>query len=245
VEQIFRRTSSNLANHKERRVAINILPLVDTNGSIKKLTLFLPRLAPLQSSRTKFSVAWLEVFRPGMRHHRIWRTSTTFPKTSHPCNVSKSTYKIYTSELNVNNSTTLWLPHRLPSISTEARVKQMKESTTMMNHDPRMNTISSLVSYELLLTTASIRRRWYLKYLVWFLQLFVDCLVYSRYCLQLPCVFLECVILHGACACFWPLGLKNPLVCKRTLVRKPLYSVFSLLSIYVSTSSIDKLKLEC
>jgi hypothetical protein len=71
-------------------------------------------------------------------------------------------------------------------------------------------------------TTASIRHCWYLKYLIWSLQLFVDCLVCSRYCLQLPCMFLECVMLHGACVCFWPLGLKNPLVWKRTLVRKPL-----------------------
>jgi hypothetical protein len=168
----------------------NIFLLVNTNSFVKELTLFLPGLAPLQSSRTKFLVAWLEIFRPGMRHHRIWRTSTNFPKTSHPCNVSKSTYKICTSELNVNSSTTLWLPHRLPSISTEARVKQMKESTTMTNHDPRMNKISSFVSYELLPTTASIRHRWYLKYLVWFLQLFVDCLVCSWCCLKLPRVFL-------------------------------------------------------
>jgi hypothetical protein len=244
MKQIFGRTSWNLPNHKARRVLTITLHLLDTNGSIKKLTLFLPGLAPLQSSRTKFSVAWLEIFRPGTRHHRIWRISTTFPKTSHPCNVSKSTYKIYTSKLNVNSSTTLRLPHRLPSISTEARVKQMKESSTMTNPDPRMNRISSFVSCELLPTTASIRRRWYLKYLVWFLQMFVDCLVYSRYCLQLPCVFLEGVMLHGACACFWPLGLKNPLVCKRTFVRKPLYTMFSLLSIYVSSSSIDRLAIK-
>jgi hypothetical protein len=132
---------------KGRRVWTNILPLVHTNGSVKKLILFLLRHALLQSSRTKFLVAWIEIFRPGTRHHRIWRTSTTFPKTSHPCNVSKSTYKICTSELKVNSSATLRLPHRLPSISTEARVKKMKESTTMTNHDPRMNRISSFVSY--------------------------------------------------------------------------------------------------
>jgi hypothetical protein len=217
MKQIFRRTSWNLPNREERRVLTIILPLVNPNGSVKKQTLFLPGLAPLQSLRTKFSVAWLEIFRPGTRHHRIWGTSTTFPKTSHPCNVSKSTYKICTSELNVNSSTTLWLPHLLPSISTEVRVKQMKESTTMTNHDPRMNRISSFVSYELFPTTASIRRRWYLKYLVWFLQLFVDCLVCSRYFLQLPYGFLECVMLHGACAWLWPPGLKNPLVCKTQL----------------------------
>jgi hypothetical protein len=99
MEHIFIRTSSNLPNRKERRVLKITLPLVDTNGSVKKLTLFLPGLASLQSSRTKFSVTWLQIFRPSTRHHRIWRTSTTFPKTSHPCNVSKTTYKVCTSEL--------------------------------------------------------------------------------------------------------------------------------------------------
>jgi hypothetical protein len=57
MEQIFRRTSSNLSCYKERRVLPNILPLVDTNGSIKKLTLFLPGLALLQSPRNKYLVA--------------------------------------------------------------------------------------------------------------------------------------------------------------------------------------------
>jgi hypothetical protein len=210
MEQIFRRTSWNLPNCKARRVLTINLPLLDTNGSVKKLTLFLPGLAPLQSSRTKFSVAWLEIFRPGTRHHRIWRTSTTFPKTSHPCNVSQNTYKICTSELNVNSSTTLRLPHRLPSISTEVRVKQMKESTTMTNHDPKMNRISSFVSYELLPTTASIRRRWYLKYLVWFLELFVDCLACSRYCLH-------CLVCFLRVWCYMVLVLVSALLALKTL----------------------------
>jgi hypothetical protein len=116
-----------------------MLPLVDTNGSVEKLTLFLPGLTLLWSPRTKYSIAWLEIFRPVKRHCHIWRTSTTFPRTSHPCTVSKSTYKICTSKLYVNRSTTLRLPHRLPPISTEARVNKMKESTTMANHDPGMN----------------------------------------------------------------------------------------------------------
>jgi hypothetical protein len=157
MEQIFKRTSSKLSNRKARRVLTITLPLLDTNGSVKKLTLFLPGLAPLQSSRTKFSVAWLEIFRPSMRHHCIWRTSTTFLKILHPCNVSKSTYRIYTSKLNVNSSTTLRLPHQLPSISTEARVKQMKESTPMTNLTPRINRISSIGSIELPPNIVSIR----------------------------------------------------------------------------------------
>jgi hypothetical protein len=153
----------------------NILPLDDTNGSVKNLTLFLPGLTLLQSPRTKYLVAWLEIFRPVTRHHRIWRTLTTFSKTSHPCNVSKTTYKVYTTELNVNSSTILRLPHWLPTISIEARVKQMKESTTMANHDPRMNRTNP--KYR------AFRHRWYLEYLVWYLQLFADCHVCSGYCL--------------------------------------------------------------
>jgi hypothetical protein len=42
MEQIVTRTSSELSNYKERRLLASILPLVDTNGSVKKLTLFLP-----------------------------------------------------------------------------------------------------------------------------------------------------------------------------------------------------------
>jgi hypothetical protein len=57
MEQIFRRTSSNLPNCKERRMLANILPLVHTNGPVKILTLFLPGLALLQSPRTKRSIA--------------------------------------------------------------------------------------------------------------------------------------------------------------------------------------------
>jgi hypothetical protein len=45
MKQIFRRTSSNLSCYKERRVLPNILPLVDTNDSVKELTLFLHGLA--------------------------------------------------------------------------------------------------------------------------------------------------------------------------------------------------------
>jgi hypothetical protein len=80
--KIFRRTSSNLANYKERRVSTNILPLVDTNGSVKEPTLFLPGLAPLQSSRTKSSVAWLVFVKFVWWIIHQWRTSAIPLKTS-------------------------------------------------------------------------------------------------------------------------------------------------------------------
>jgi hypothetical protein len=57
MEQIIERTSSKLPNYKERRLLASILPLVDTNGHVKKLTLLLPGLALLQSPRTKYLVA--------------------------------------------------------------------------------------------------------------------------------------------------------------------------------------------
>jgi hypothetical protein len=57
MEQIVGRTSSKLPNYKERRLLASILPLVDTIGSVKELTLFLPGLALLQSPRTKYLVA--------------------------------------------------------------------------------------------------------------------------------------------------------------------------------------------
>jgi hypothetical protein len=58
-----------------------------------------------------------------------------------------------------------------------------------------------------------------------FLQLFVDCLVCSRYYLQLLCV-LVCMVTLCMCL-FWPPSLKNPRVCK-TLNRKPLRMCFPL-----------------
>jgi hypothetical protein len=210
----FRRASSNLSSCKGRRMLTNILLLVNTNSFVKELTLFLPGLAPLQSSRTKFSVAWLEIFRPDTRHHHLWRTSTTFLKTSHLCNVSKRTYKICTFELNVNSSTTLRLPHRLPSISTKVRVKQMKELTTMKNHDPRMNRANP--KYRALLGIVG----------TWSTSCdFCNCLlsalcVLDSVCSCFVCFLSACVVTLCLCL-FWPLGLKNPLSCK-TSNRKPL-----------------------
>jgi hypothetical protein len=47
----------NLSSCKERRALTCNLPLVDTNGFVEKLTLFLPRLALLHSPRTNYSIA--------------------------------------------------------------------------------------------------------------------------------------------------------------------------------------------
>jgi hypothetical protein len=85
--QIVERTSSKLPNYKERRLLASILPLVDTNGSVKKLTLLLPGLALLQSPRTKYLVAWLVFIRFVRQIYHQWRTSAIPPKTSQPCDV--------------------------------------------------------------------------------------------------------------------------------------------------------------
>jgi hypothetical protein len=47
----------NSPDSKERRAWTNVLPLVHTNGFVKKLILFLLGHALLQSSRTKLSIA--------------------------------------------------------------------------------------------------------------------------------------------------------------------------------------------
>jgi hypothetical protein len=88
---------------------------------------------------------------------------------------------------------------RLPSSSTKASVNKKKASTSMTNHDPRMNRISSIVLVELPPNSASIRRSWYLRYLLCWIWLLEGCL----------CVFLEWVLLPCACACFWPFGLTS------------------------------------
>jgi hypothetical protein len=115
MEQIVRRTSSKLPNYKERSLLASILHLVDTNGSVKKLTLFLPGLALLQSPRTKYSIAWLEIFRPVKRHGHTWRNSITLPKTSHKCDARQEDLQICTSGLFIVSSTTLQLHPQPPS----------------------------------------------------------------------------------------------------------------------------------
>jgi hypothetical protein len=99
------------------------------------------------------------------------------------------------------------LDNNCHQVSAEARSKKMKESTTTTNLAPRNNRISSIVLVELPPNTARIRRS-----LVHDVPPVLDMIVW-----RLPCVFLECALLPCACAYFWPLGLKNPLVCKTRL----------------------------
>jgi hypothetical protein len=115
MEQIFRRTSSNLSCYKERRVLPKFLPLVDTNGSVKKLTLFLPGLALLQSPRTKYLVAWLVFIRFVGRICHQWHSLAIPLKTSQPCDVIQEDLQNRTSQVNINGSTTLQLHHQLSS----------------------------------------------------------------------------------------------------------------------------------
>jgi hypothetical protein len=115
MEQTSEGRLQNFSSCKGRRVLTNILPLDDTNDSVKNLTLFLPGLALLQSPRTKYSIAWLEIVRPVTRHCHIWRTSMTFLKTSQPCDLTQKDLQNYTSQVNINGSITLQLHHQLPS----------------------------------------------------------------------------------------------------------------------------------
>jgi hypothetical protein len=131
----------------------------------------------------------------------------------------------------LNNTATS--PPTAIKILLKRESRRRKTSTTLANHDPRMNRTDP-------------------KYcaLLGILGTWSTSCDFCNCCL--PWVFLivfevawsvSWVRIVTLCLClFWPLGLKNPLVCKRTLVRKPLYTMCSPLSIYVSTSSIDKLK---
>jgi hypothetical protein len=90
---------------KGTKVWKNVLPLVHTNDSVKKLILFLLGHALLQSSRTKLSVAWLEIFRPGTRHCHTCGTSIIPLKTSQPCDEIQGDLQTCTSQININGST--------------------------------------------------------------------------------------------------------------------------------------------
>jgi hypothetical protein len=184
-----------------------MLPLVDTNGSVEKLTLFLPGLTLLQSPRTKYSIAWLEIFRHVTRHSHKWRTSMTLPKTSHPCDVIQEDSQNCTFQVNINGSTTLQLHHQLPSSFCWSESQGEEDINIIANHDPRMNRTKP--KYRAMLGVVG----------TWstpcdFLQLFVVYLVCSWWCLQLLGVFLECVLLPCDCVCFGLLALKTFLCVK-------------------------------
>jgi hypothetical protein len=140
MEQIFRRTSSNLSCYKERRVLPNILPLVYTNGSVKILTLFLPRLALLQSPRTKYLVAWLVLVRSVGRVRHQWHTSAIPLKTSQPCDVIQEDLQNCTfpsRHQQLNHTATS--PTTTIKFLLKRESRRMKTSTTKTNHNPRMN----------------------------------------------------------------------------------------------------------
>jgi hypothetical protein len=194
MEQILEGHLQTLPTAKKEECRQVFCLWLTPTGSVKKLTLFLPGLALLQSPRIKYLVAGLVFIRFVERVCHQWHTSTIPLKTSQPCDVIQEDLQLRTSQININGSTTAI------KFLLKWESRGMETSTTMANHDPRMNRTNP--KYR------AFRHRWYLKYLVWFLQLFVDCHVCSGYCLQLLCVFLECVLLPCACACFGPSALK-------------------------------------
>jgi hypothetical protein len=103
------------AEKRRRRVWINIFPLVHTNGSVKIPILFLPRLALLQSPRTKYWVAWLVFIKFVGRVCHQWHTSAIPLKTLQPCDVIQEDLQNCTSQVNINGSTRLQLHHQWPS----------------------------------------------------------------------------------------------------------------------------------
>jgi hypothetical protein len=112
--------------------------------------------------------------------------------------------------------------------------RRMKTSTTMANRDPRMNRDNP--KYRALLGIVG----------TWSTSCdFCNCLLFALCVLDNVCSCLECFL---SAYCYLVLVLVFGLLalkthwCKSTLVRKPLSTICSPLSIYVSTSSIDKLK---
>jgi hypothetical protein len=150
--------------------SVNIICLwFDPNGYVKELTLFLPGLTLLQSPRIKYLVAWLVFIRFVGRVCHQWHTSAIPLKTSQPCDVIQEDLQNYTSQ-RLNNTATS--PPTAIKFLLKWESRRMKTSTTMANHDPRMNRTNLKIS-------RVVRHRWYLKYPMWFLQLFVVCLACS------------------------------------------------------------------
>jgi hypothetical protein len=181
----------------------SILPLVDTNGSVKELTLFLPGLALLQSPRTKYLVAWLVFNRFVRRVCQRWHTLAITLKTSQPCDVIQEDQKICTSQLDIGSSTTLQLHHQLPSIfcwsesQGEWRHQQLWPTRTLgwIGLTPKNRALLSIVG-------------------TWSTPCyFCNCLWFALCVLDSVCSCLVC-FLNVCCALCswltWPFSLTNP-----------------------------------
>jgi hypothetical protein len=203
MKQIFRRTTWNLPNRKERRVLTIIMPLVDTNGSVKKLTLFLPGLAHLQSPRTKYLVAWLVFIRFVEHVSHKWHTSAIPLKTSQQCDVIQEDLQNCTFQVNINGSThTATSPPTAIKFLLKRESRSMKTSTTMANHDPRINRTNP--KYRALLGIVG----------TWSTSCdFCNCLLFALCVHDSVCSCLVCFLNVCCTLCSWltwPLSLTNP-----------------------------------
>jgi hypothetical protein len=116
MDQIFRRTSSKPSPAaKGRRVWTKYFAFGSHQWLCQDTDLVPPRLALLQSPRTKYLVAWLVFIRSVGRVCHQWHTSEIPLKTSQPCEVIQEDLQNSTSQVNINSSTTLQLHHQLPS----------------------------------------------------------------------------------------------------------------------------------
>jgi hypothetical protein len=158
MEQIVRRTSSKFPNYKERRLLASTLPLVDNNCSVKKLTLFLPGLALLQSPRAKSSVALLELLGPSRDIVAYEELQQPFRRPHIRVMWARGPTNMH-FQISIDSSlASLPLHRQLSSTFQRKHVpRRRKTSTTMTNHDPRINRISSIALFELPPNTASIR----------------------------------------------------------------------------------------
>jgi hypothetical protein len=194
--------SSNLSSCKERRILTNILPLDDTDGSVKNLTLFLPGLVFLQSPRTKYSIAWLEIFRPVTRHCHIWRTSMTLQKTSHQSDARQEDLQICTSQLYIDSSTPLQLHQQPTSNFSWSQKLENKGDNGYGQRAPRMYRTNP--EYRALLGIVG----------TWSTSCdFCNCLLFALCVLDSVCSCLMCFlnVCCTLCSRFtWPLGLINP-----------------------------------
>jgi hypothetical protein len=161
----------------------------------------------LQSSRTKFSVAWLVFVRIVRRVYHQWHTSSIPLKTSQPGDVIQEDLQNCTSPSQyqwLNNTSTS--PPTAIKFLLKRESRRMKTSRTRTNHDPRMNRTNP--KYRALLgivgtwsTSCDICNC--LMFALWVLDSVCNCLV----CFLNVCCYLVLVLVLT-------LGLKNHLSCK-------------------------------
>jgi hypothetical protein len=105
---------------------------VDTNRLCQEIDLVPPWTLNFTVAKDQVLSCLTSIYFVGRVCHQ-WHTSAIPLKTSQPCDVIQEDLQLCTSQININGSTTAI------KFLLKRESRRMETSTTMANHDPRMN----------------------------------------------------------------------------------------------------------